>query len=161
MATPQRIPMTREGFEKLKKELETLRSTERPKVVTELEEARAHGDLSENAEYHAAREKLGHVDGRIQDLDSKIGLVEVIDPSRVVSKDKIVFGAYVTLLDTENESEVTYQIVGDDESDITLGKISISSPIGSSLVGKMIDTLVQVKTPKGIREFEITNIEYK
>jgi len=153
--------MTREGFEKLKKELENLRALERPKVVTELEEARAHGDLSENAEYHAAREKLGHVDGRIQDLESKIGLVEVIDPSKISNKDKIVFGAHVTLVDTESEAQVTYQIVGDDESDITLGKISVSSPIGRALVGKMIDVTVQVKTPKGTREFEITQIEYK
>lgn len=155
----QRIPMTKAGFEKLKKDLQNLVSVVRPQNIKDIEEARAHGDLSENAEYHAAKEKQGIVAAQITHLEDKIARAEVIDPKEVKS-DKVVFGATVTVYDVEIEKDLTYQIVGDDESDVKLGKIGISSPIARALIGKRPDDQVIVNTPKGRREFEVVGIEY-
>lgn len=156
-----RIPMTRMGYEKLKKEIDALKSVERPKIVREVEEARAHGDLSENAEYHAAREKLGHIEGRLRELETKLSQVQVVESREIKDKTKVVFGAFVTLLEVESEVESTYQIVGEYESDIHDGRISMSSPIGKAVIGKIKSDLVRVLTPKGSREFEIVQIEYR
>lgn len=153
--------MTPEGHEKIRKELTHLKSVERPRILEELEEAREHGDLSENAEYHAARDKLGHVKGRIHDLELRLSKAEIIDPKRVKHNEKIVFGARVTLLNLDDDSEITYQIVGEFESDVKAGKISVTSPIGRSVIGKSVQDLVRVKTPKGLKEFEILEIGYK
>ncbi|MBI4411229.1 MAG: transcription elongation factor GreA [Deltaproteobacteria bacterium] len=161
MTTPDRVPMTPQGYEKLKKEIDQLKSVERPKILQELEEARAHGDLSENAEYHAAKERLGHVKGRMLDLELRLSRAEIIDPKKMGGHTRVVFGAHVTLLDLEQDVEITYQIVGDHESDIAQGKISVSSPIARSIIGKNKQDAVKVKTPKGIKEFEILAIEYK
>ncbi|MBI2339306.1 MAG: transcription elongation factor GreA [Deltaproteobacteria bacterium] len=156
-----RIPMTPQGQEKLKKEIDHLKSVERPKVLAELEEARAHGDLAENAEYHAARERLGHVKGRILDLELRLSKAEVIDPQKMKGQERVVFGAHVTLRDLDSDEEATYQIVGEHESDIAAKKLSITSPIARAVVGRSKNDEVKVKTPKGIKEFEIVNIEYK
>ncbi|OGP08397.1 MAG: transcription elongation factor GreA [Deltaproteobacteria bacterium GWA2_45_12] len=161
MSAHKRVPMTREGVESLREEISRLKSVERPRIVKELEEARAHGDLSENAEYHAAREKLGHVDGRIQDLEGRLGLAEVIDPVQFRGEVKVMFSAKVTLLDTETDIEETYQIVGDFEANIPAKKISVSSPIARAVIGKKVEDTVKVKTPKGVRELEIVAVEYE
>lgn len=157
----ERIPMTLPGLEKLKKELSHLKGVERPRVVNEIEVAREHGDLSENAEYHAAKEKLGHVDGRIQHLELRISKVEVIDPQKMKGIDRVMFGAHVTIMDLNVEKEITYQIVGEDESDISSGQISVSSPVGRALIGKKKKDTVKVQTPKGAKEFEIIEVEYR
>lgn len=156
-----RFPMTPQGHERIKKEIDYLKSVERPKVIRELEEARAHGDLSENAEYHAARERLGHVNGRLQDLENRLSKAEVIDPKLSQEKERVTFGVHITLLDLDNEIEVTYQIVGEYECDINCGQISITSPIARSAVGKRKNDVIKVTTPKGARAFEIIGIEYK
>jgi len=161
MTIPDRIPMTPQGHEKLKREIGHLKAIERPKILQELEEARAHGDLSENAEYHAAKERLGYVKGRILDLELRLSKAEIIDPKMMQGQKRVVFGAHVTLLDLELDAEMTYQIVGEHESDIAQGKISVGSPIARSLIGKNKQDAVKVKTPKGIKEFEILEIEYK
>ncbi len=153
------VPMTAEGYQRLQEELKHLVRVERPKVVQDIAEARSHGDLSENAEYDAAKDRQGFVEGRIQELNSKIALAQVIDPATIKS-DKIVFGAKVTLFDIDTEKEVTYQIVGDDEADIKVGKISISSPVGKTLIGHRQDEEVKVIVPSGVRVYEVTNIEY-
>ncbi|WP_303722828.1 transcription elongation factor GreA [Malonomonas rubra] len=154
------IPMTREGYQRLQEELKTLIRVERPKVVQDIAEARSHGDLSENAEYDAAKDRQGFIEGRIQELNDKIARAQVINPADIDS-EKIVFGAKVTLFDIDTEKEVTYQIVGEDEADIKVGKISITSPVGKSLIGHMIDEEVRIVVPSGVRVYEVTNIEYK
>jgi transcription elongation factor GreA len=156
-----RIPFTPAGYEKLKKEIDFLKSEERPRVLTELEEARAHGDLSENAEYHAAKEKLGHIDGRVADYENRLSLAEVIDPKKLKGQEKVLFGAIVKLLDLDTDEEVQYQIVGDFESDVASKKISINSPIARGLIGKKVGDDASIKTPKGIKEFEILDLDYK
>lgn len=156
-----RVPMTREGLEKIRKEVEMIKSLERPKIIKEVEVAMAHGDLSENAEYHAAKEKLGHVNGRLQELEGRMAKAEVIDPSAFKGHTKVMFGAYVALLDLLVETEITYQIVGEFESDIAQGRISVTSPIARSIIGKSKGDAVKVQTPKGIKEFEIVGVEYK
>lgn len=153
--------MTREGFDRLREELNHLKAVERPKNVQDIEEARAHGDLSENAEYHAAKERSAHINGRIQELEYRIGAAEIIDPTQFKGQTRIVFGAHVTVLDLEEEARVTYQIVGEHESDIQGGKISLTSPIARSLIGKSEGEAIKVRTPKGFREFEILIVEYK
>jgi len=158
---PERVPMTREGFDKLRQEIEFLKATERPRILQELEEARAHGDLSENAEYHAARDKLAHVKGRLEDLEFRLSKAEIINPTAMKGHTKVAFGAHVTLVEVDEEQEVTYQIVGEYESDISIGKLSVTSPIARALIGRAKDSLVKVKTPKGEREFEIIEVEYK
>lgn len=155
-----KIPMTPEGHQRLKDELEQLRKFERPKIVKEIEEARAHGDLSENAEYHAAKDKQGFVEGRIREIQGKLGQAEVIDPTEM-SGDRVVFGATVTILDYDTDEESTYQIVGDDEADIKDNKISYSSPIARALIAKSVGDEVTIKAPKGNRVVEILEVEFK
>jgi transcription elongation factor GreA len=151
--------MTVDGHRRLQEELKTLIRVERPKVVQDIAEARSHGDLSENAEYDAAKERQGFVEGRIQELNDKIARAQVIDPSAIKS-DKIVFGATVTVFDIDTEKEATYQIVGEDEADIKDGKISITSPVGKALIGHRVDEEVRVVVPSGVRVYEITRIVY-
>lgn len=153
------VPMTAEGYQRLQDELKNLVRVERPKVVQDIAEARSHGDLSENAEYDAAKDRQGFVEGRIKELNHKIATAQVIDPSKIKS-DKIVFGATVTLFDVDTEKEVTYQIVGEDEADIKVGKISIGSPVGRALIGHAVDEEVNVVVPSGVKVYEVTHIEY-
>lgn len=153
------VPMTAEGHQRLQDELKHLIRVERPKVVQDIAEARSHGDLSENAEYDAAKDRQAFVEGRIQELNNKIALAQVIDPKSIKS-DKIVFGAKVTLFDIDTEKEVTYQIVGEDEADIKVGKISITSPVGKSLIGHQVDEEVRIAVPSGVKVYEVTDIEY-
>jgi transcription elongation factor GreA len=156
-----RAPMTPEGYKKLLEELKHIKSVDRPQVIRDIEEARAHGDLSENAEYHAAKEKQSMLAARMNMIETQIASSEVIDPKKMTSMDKIVFGATVTLYDMTNDVEVMYQIVGDDESNIMEKKIGISAPISRGLIGKKEGDEAVVKTPKGNKEFEILKIEYK
>ena len=153
------VPMTKEGHQRLQEELKQLVRFERPKVVQDIAEARSHGDLSENAEYDAAKDRQGFVEGRIKELNHKIAVAQVIDPT-TIKTDKIVFGAKVSMFDIDTEKEVTYQIVGVDEADIKVGKISISSPVGRALVGHRVDEEVNVTVPSGVKVYEITAIEY-
>ncbi|ORJ63635.1 transcription elongation factor GreA [Geothermobacter hydrogeniphilus] len=154
------IPMTRVGHERLQEELKNLIRVERPRVVEQIAEARSHGDLSENAEYDAAKDRQAFIEGRIQELNDKIARAQVIDPSKL-SGDKVVFGATVTLFDAETDTEVTYQIVGEDEADIKDGKISVTSPVGKALIGHSLDDEVRIKVPSGLRVYEITDIRYE
>ncbi len=154
-----KVPMLEEGFRALEAELKNLKSVERPSVVQAIEEARAHGDLSENAEYHAAKEKQGHIEGRIMELEGKVSRAQVIDPTSL-SGETVVFGATVTMLD-ENDDEVIYQIVGADEGDVKVGRISYQSPIARALIGRRVEDEVEVKAPGGERYYEITKIEFK
>ncbi|MCH4892695.1 MULTISPECIES: transcription elongation factor GreA [unclassified Sphingomonas] len=157
MATVEKLPMLAEGYEKLSAELKRLRA-ERPLIVDAIEEARAHGDLSENAEYHAAKERQGQIEASISDIEDKLSRAQVIDP-RDLSGDKIVFGATVTLID-EDEKPVTYQIVGQAEADATAGKISYNSPLGRALIGRRVDDEVEVTVPSGDRYYLISKIEF-
>jgi len=152
-----RLPMTQSGYEKIQEEVKQLKSVERPKIVKEIEIARAHGDLSENAEYHAAKEKQGHIEGRIATLEDKFARAQVIDPSGQ-STDAVRFGLTVDLEDAETGEEFTYTILGEDEADVANGSISISSPIARALLGKAVGAPVTVTVPKGTREFEILEI---
>ncbi|MBV68280.1 MAG: transcription elongation factor GreA [Pelagibacterales bacterium] len=155
----EKFPITNKGFEKLETELKLLKSTERPNVIKAIAEARAHGDLSENAEYHAAKEKQSFIEGRIADLENKISRAEVIN-TRVLSGDKIIFGATVTLGQVGKKKNIVYQIVGTEEADVENGKISVSSPLARALLGKKIDDMVEVLSPGGSKEYEIENIEF-
>jgi len=154
----QRIPMLREGYLALETELKRLKNEERPAVVQAIEEARAHGDLSENAEYHAAKERQGMIEARVQELEDKISRSEVIDPTRL-SGEKAVFGATVTLID-EDDKKVTYQIVGVDEADVNKGRISFTSPIGRALIGKSTGDEVEVITPGGEKYYDIDEVKF-
>lgn len=154
------IPMTPESFEELKAELEQLKKEERPKVVEAIEEARAHGDLSENAEYDAAKEKQGFVEGRIQELEAMISQAQVIDPS-TLSGDRVKFGATVTIFDLDTDEEKTYKIVGNEEADIEEDKISYTSPIAKALIGKEVAAEVTIETPGGEKFVEIIDVEFK
>lgn len=156
-----RIPMTPEGFEKLKAELTHLKSVVRPQNIRDIEEARSHGDLSENAEYSAAKEKQGIIAAQLISIEDKISRAEIIDPKQITTKDKVVFGATVKLYDIDTEEELAYKIVGDDETDIKKGKIGISSPIAKGLIGKRCADEVAIVTPKGKRTLEITAIGYE
>ena len=156
----QKIPMTPEGHGNLKKKLEHLKRVERPKTIQAIEVARGHGDLSENAEYDAAKEAQAQLMREIQITEDKLARAQIIDPKKI-NHDKIAFGATLTLLDTKTDQKIVYQIVGVDESDIQKGKISIESPIARFLVGKGERDVAEVKTPKGIKEYEILKIEYK
>lgn len=153
-------PMTLKGKHLLDQELKHLIQVERPDVIKAIEEARGHGDLSENADYDAAKERQGFVEHRIADIQSKLANAEVIDPSSIKS-DKIVFGATVTILDLEIDKEVTYQLVGVDEADIKEGKLSVFSPLGRALIGKKKSDIVEVQSPKGDKEFEIINFKFQ
>jgi transcription elongation factor GreA len=155
-----KVPLTARGAEKLREELERLKRVERPRIIEAIAEARAHGDLKENAEYHAAREQQGFVEGRIKDIESKLSHAQVIDVTKVTADGRVVFGATVQVLDVDNDEELTYQIVGDDEADLKHGLISISSPIARALIGKSVDDVAVVDAPGGKRELEILEVKY-
>ena len=154
------IPMTREGYQRLQEELKRRVRVERPKVVQDIAEARAHGDLSENAEYEAAKDRQAFIEGRIKELNDKIARAQVIDPADL-DTDKVVFGAKVTLFDVDSGVEVSYQIVGEDEADIKDGKISVTSPVGKALIGHRLDDEVRIKVPSGLRIYEVIDIKYE
>jgi len=156
----QSVPMTPECYQRLQEELKTRVKIDRPKVVQDIAEARSHGDLSENAEYDAAKDRQGHIEGRIAYLNDKLARAEVIDP-KMMKTDKIVFGATVTLFDVDLEDEVVYQIVGEDEAEIKKGKISVTSPVGKALIGHTLDDEVRINVPSGVKVYEVTEIEYK
>ncbi len=156
----QRVPMTAEGYEKLKRELEHLLKVERPKNIKEIEEARAHGDLSENAEYHAAKERQSFIEGRIRELQAKLAMAEVVDTSKL-NPNKVAFGARVKVFDLETEEEKVFHLVGPDEADVTAGKISFTSPVGKSLIGKEVGDTVVVKAPARTIEYEIVEISFE
>ena len=153
-------PMTKIGAEKLREQLHELKTIERPRITAAIAEARAHGDLSENAEYHAAREQQSFMEGRINKIESTLADVQIIDVRGISERDKIVFGATVTILNIDSNEEVTYQIVGELEADINIGLISIASPIARSLIGKKIGDIVDVNAPSGVIEYEIIKISY-
>lgn len=155
-----KMPITVAGAEQLKAELSRLKTVERPRIIQAIAEARAHGDLSENAEYHAAKEQQGLLEARIKDLESKLASAQIIDPSTVKANDRVVFGATLDLHDEHTGQQVTYQIVGDYEADIAQGKISISSPIARALIGKECGDVVEVSVPDGVRQYEILDIRY-
>ena len=156
----ERVLLTPAGETRLRAELKQLKSKDRPRVIADIAEARAHGDLSENAEYHAARELQGFIEGRIKELESKLSHAQVIDASKTNVEGKVIFGAYVVLYDLESEEEVTYQIVGDLEADLDHGRISVSSPLARALVGKEIDDEVTFTAPAGVKEYEIVDVRY-
>ncbi|MEL6324417.1 MAG: transcription elongation factor GreA [Pseudomonadota bacterium] len=156
----QRIPMTGEGHEALNAELKNLKSIERPAVIQAIAEAREHGDLSENAEYHAAKERQSFIEGRVAELEDKLARAEVIDVTKL-SGTKVRFGATVSLIDVESEAELTYKIVGEDEADVSAGKISITSPIARALIGKDEGDEAEVTAPGGARSYEISSVIYK
>lgn len=158
---PTNYPMTKKGAKQLEEELERLKSIERPSVIEAIAEARGHGDISENAEYEAAKEKQSFIEGRIVEIEYKLSKANIIDPTKVENDGRIIFGAIVNLIDLENDTEVSYQIVGEDEADIKLGKISVSSPLARSLIGKEIGSIIEVKTPKGSKEYEIINFSFE
>lgn len=153
----ERIPMSVEGNRKLRQELERLERVERPEVVKAIEVARSHGDLSENAEYHAAKERQGMIEGRIMELKDKLGRAEIIDCSKV-STERAVFGTVVTLMDMDTDDQLTYQLLGPDEADVKKGSISVLSPLGRAILGRECGDEVITKTPGGVREFEIVDI---
>ena len=154
----KRIPMSRKGHQQLKEELDQLERVERHEVVKAIEVARAHGDLSENAEYHAAKERQGMIEGRIMELKDKLGRAEVIDCTEVTT-ERAVFGTVVTLMDMDTDEEVTYQLLGPEEADVKKGSISVMSPLGRSILGKEVGDEVVTKTPGGVREFEVVEIQ--
>ncbi len=156
-----RVPMTMAGAEKLRAELDHLKTVARRKVVSAIAEARAHGDLKENAEYHAAKEQQGFIEGRIAEIEHKLANAHVVDVNALDVGDKVVFGATVGLFNTDTEEEVTYQIVGDDEADLKEGKISVSSPIARALIGKSVEDEVVVQAPGGEICYEIVDVRYE
>lgn len=155
-----KVPMTVLGEKKLRDELEHLKKVERPRIIEAISEARKHGDLKENAEYHAAREQQGFIEGRIQDIESKLSNLQVIDITKLENKGKVVFGATVTIMDIESEKTVRYHIVGDDESDVAAGKISVNSPIARAMIGKEVGDVATVRTPSGLVEYEVVKVDY-
>jgi transcription elongation factor GreA len=156
----KRVPMTVLGHEKLKEELTFLKTVERPRITQAIAEARAHGDLKENAEYHAAREQQGFAEGRIQEIEGKLADAQVIDVTKIQNTGRVIFGVTVTVVNLSTDEEKTYQIVGDDEADIKKHKISVSSPIARALVAKEVGDVTKVETPSGIIEYEILSIEH-
>jgi transcription elongation factor GreA len=155
------IPLTRRGAELLKEELQRLKSVERPAVIQAIADARAQGDLSENAEYDAARERQGFIEGRIAEVESKLANAQIIDPRELETDGRVVFGATVELEELESGETVTYQIVGEDEADIKAGRISVSSPIARALIGRQADDVAEVKAPGGVREYQILDVRYE
>jgi transcription elongation factor GreA len=155
-----KVPLTVRGAEKLRAELEQLKRVERPKVIQAIAEARAHGDLKENAEYHAAREQQGFIEGRIKDIEGKLSHAHIIDVTKLHHTGKVVFGVTVDVLELDNDKEHTFQIVGEDEADSRQGLISISSPIARGLIGKVEGDVAAIEVPGGLREFEILEIRY-
>jgi len=156
----KRTPMTLRGAEALRAELKRLKSEARPNIIRAISEARGHGDLAENAEYHAAREQQGFIEGRINEIETKLAHADVIDPSKLPDTGKVVFGAQVELEDQEGGSRVLYQIVGEDEADIRAGRISVTSPIARALVGKSVGDVVEVAAPAGLRSYEILTVRF-
>jgi transcription elongation factor GreA len=156
----ERVPMTPRGYQTLRDELVRLKNIERPKNAQDILEARAHGDISENAEFHAAKERQAFIEGRIRDLESRLARANVIDPGKL-SGHRIVFGATVTLDDTQSGEEVTYSIVGDDESDVKAGRISVSSPLARALIGREVGDTARVTTPRGPREYEVVDLKFE
>ncbi|ATF74044.1 transcription elongation factor GreA [Pasteurella multocida] len=157
----KQIPMTIRGAEQLRQELDFLKNTRRPEIINAIAEAREHGDLKENAEYHAAREQQGFCEGRIQEIEGKLANSQIIDVTKIPNNGKVIFGATILLLNIDTEEEVSYQIVGDDEANIKAGLISVNSPIARGLIGKEVDDVVVIQTPGGKVEFEILEVEYK
>jgi transcription elongation factor GreA len=157
----KRTPMTLRGAEALRAELKRLKTEARPNVIKAIAEARGHGDLSENAEYHAAREQQGFIEGRIGEIEAKLGNAEIIDPSKLTNTGKVVFGAAVELEDQDDGTRVVYQMVGEDEADIRAGRISITSPIARALVGKSEGDVVDVSAPGGVRSYEIVTVRFE
>ncbi|MDX9995143.1 MAG: transcription elongation factor GreA [Rhodocyclaceae bacterium] len=156
-----KVPITLRGAELLKAELQRLKTVERPAVIAAIAEARSHGDLSENAEYDAAKERQGFIEGRIAEVEGKLGNAQIIDPRALDADGRVVFGATVELEDTDEGQTVTYQIVGDDEADIKQNKISLNSPVARALIGKYAGDVVEVQTPGGRREYEILDVRYE
>ncbi len=157
----KRTPMTLRGAEALRAELKRLKSEARPNVIKAIAEARGHGDLSENAEYHAAREQQGFIEGRIKEIEAKLANAEIIDPSKLTNTGKVVFGAVVELEDQDDGSRVVYQVAGEDEADIRAGRVSITSPIARALIGKSEGDVVDVSAPGGIRSYEIVTVRFE
>lgn len=155
-----KVPLTIRGAELLRAELHHLKTVERPRVIEAIAEARSHGDLSENAEYDAAKERQGFIEGRIKDVEGKLSSAQIIDPALLDADGRVVFGATVDLEDLESGDSVTYQIVGDDEADLKAGKISISSPIARALIGKYAGDIAEVQAPGGVREYEVLDVKY-
>ena len=156
----EKVPMTSEGYSSLDEELKRLKSIERPSVIAAISEARSHGDLSENAEYHAAKERQGWIEGRIAEIEDKISRAQVIDVSKLSGK-QVKFGATVTVVDEDTEKEDRYQIVGEHEADVKKGRVSVTSPIARSLIGKETGDVVEVNTPGGVKAYEITAVEWR
>lgn len=156
-----KVPVTVAGAEMMRAELHRLKTVERPSVIAAIAEARSHGDLSENAEYDAAKERQGFIEGRIQELDGKLSNAQIIDPRALDADGRCVFGATVDLEDTDSGDKVTYQIVGDDEADIKLGKISVGSPVARAIIGKYAGDVAQVQTPGGGKEYELLDVRYE
>ncbi|KGQ70969.1 transcription elongation factor GreA [Chelonobacter oris] len=157
----KQIPMTVRGAEKLKEELDYLKNVRRPEIIKAIAEAREHGDLKENAEYHAAREQQGFCEGRIQDIEGKLSNCQIIDITKMKNNGKVIFGATVVLVNAETDEEVSYKIVGDDEADIKCGLISVNSPIARGLIGKEVDDNAVITTPGGKVEFDIVDVLYQ
>ena len=157
----KRTPMTLRGAEALRAELKRLKTEARPNIIKAIAEARGHGDLSENAEYHAAREQQGFIEGRIKEIETKLSTAEIIDPSKLTNTGRVVFGAVVELEDQDDGSRVVYQVAGEDEADIRAGRISITSPIARALVGKSQGEVVDVSAPGGIRSYEIVTVKFE
>ena len=156
-----KFPLTLHGSEMLRKELHRLKTIDRPAVIAAIAEARAHGDLSENAEYEAAKERQGFIEGRIQDVEGKLGNAQIIDPKALDADGRVVFGSTVELEDIAGKQTVTYQIVGDDEADLKHNKISLNSPVARALIGKFSGDVAEVQTPGGVREYEILDVRYE
>ncbi|MCC8372797.1 MULTISPECIES: transcription elongation factor GreA [Photorhabdus] len=156
----KQIPMTVRGADKLREELDYLKNVRRPKIISDIAEAREHGDLKENAEYHAAREQQGFCEGRIQEIEAKLSNAQVIDVTKMPKAGRVIFGTTVTVLNVNTDEEQTYRIVGDDEADIKENLISVNSPIARGLIGKEVDDVVIIKTPGGEVEYEILKVEY-
>ena len=156
-----KIPMTVLGASLLRDELHRLKSVERPRIIAAIAEARAHGDLKENAEYHAAREQQSFVEGRIMEIEGKLSSAQIIDITQIENTGKVIFGTTVTLFNTATEASVTYKIVGDDEADIKLSKISVSSPIARAMIGKYVDDVIEVRTPEGVSEYEVVEVVHE
>jgi len=157
----KKIPITAQGAEKLREELKRLKQVERPRVIQAIAEAREHGDLKENAEYHAAREQQSFIEGRIQEIEAKLANAQIIDPKTLNAGGRVVFGATVVLADEDTGETVTYQIVGDDEADIKEGKISVNAPIARAIIGKEEGDVVDVQTPGGTKTYEIVEVRYE
>ena len=155
-----KVPLTLRGAQMLREELTNLKSVERPNVIQAIAQARAHGDLKENAEYHAAREQQGFIEGRIKDIEGKLSHAQIIDVTKLHTDGRVVFGSTVEVYEEETDEELTFQIVGEDEADIKQGLISISSPIARALIGKSADDVADVETPKGLRHLEIMKVQY-